>query len=366
MLHIQRLLRSDPDGLELIKVELGINVYDHPDLPLVGFKYSQIHSPKLHPVVRECRGLVLEHGTWDMIAPCMRRFFNVGEIPEEVAAFNWDDFYCNTKEDGSLQILFHYAGRWHVNTSGSFGLGHIQRTEITWRDMFWSTSGIDRNDLDVGCTFIFELCTIYNKVVRRYPEPTTFLLTAFRGYDEMSPPEVDELARGLGVPRPDAHHFSSLDDVTEFLIYKQGTDPTYEGVVIRDNKGLRLKYKSNTYLSLHRMKGESGNIFRPKYIVPFILSNEAAELLCYFPEVAEIYAEYKSIVDLAYEELEQVWAETHMIPDQKRFALSIKGRTRFADLLFQIRKELGTNQTSQHLKEKWLRSEENILKKLFK
>ena len=67
------------NGYEKIGEELGISAYEHPTLPLVGFKYSQIDSPKTHPVVRASRGTVLEKGTWKLVAHPFTRFFNYGE-----------------------------------------------------------------------------------------------------------------------------------------------------------------------------------------------------------------------------------------------------------------------------------------------
>jgi hypothetical protein len=55
-------------ALELLTTKYGINVYKHPTLPLVGFKYNQIESPKYDPIVRWSRGTVLEYETWNIVA----------------------------------------------------------------------------------------------------------------------------------------------------------------------------------------------------------------------------------------------------------------------------------------------------------
>jgi tRNA splicing ligase len=96
MLALQEFLHAK--GIDKLQSKLKINVYRHPTLPLVGFKYNQIDSPRTHPVVRECRGIVLEDKTWKLVAKPFNRFFNVGEVPDEFAEFNWGRFTCVNKE----------------------------------------------------------------------------------------------------------------------------------------------------------------------------------------------------------------------------------------------------------------------------
>jgi hypothetical protein len=67
MLNLQKYLRAGKTPEDL-KEELGIKFYEHPSLPLVGFKYHQIDSPKTNEIVRECRGIVLEKNTWNLVA----------------------------------------------------------------------------------------------------------------------------------------------------------------------------------------------------------------------------------------------------------------------------------------------------------
>jgi hypothetical protein len=63
--------------------ELGIGVKKHPNLPLVILDYSQIDSPKLHPIVRECRGLILNYDSKKLVAKSFNRFFFFVEIGGE-------------------------------------------------------------------------------------------------------------------------------------------------------------------------------------------------------------------------------------------------------------------------------------------
>src|SRR5262249_29163226 len=117
-----------------LRTELGIRRVQHETLPLVILNYDQIDSPKAHPVVRECRGLVLHAHTYELVARGFPRFFNWGELTEEMKRFDFSDFTALTKEDGSLVLLFRFAGAWQVSTRGSFARDTFRNSTLTWYD----------------------------------------------------------------------------------------------------------------------------------------------------------------------------------------------------------------------------------------
>jgi len=132
MLCTQKYLLSGKTCDDLSN-EFYIKTNFHPDLPLVILNYDQINSPKKHPVVRECRGLVLNSSDWSLVARSFPRFFNWGEVPEEMDFFDFDDFVVQSKEDGSLVIIYFFNNEWHVNTKGSFATDMMQNQSFTWR-----------------------------------------------------------------------------------------------------------------------------------------------------------------------------------------------------------------------------------------
>jgi len=95
MLELQKFLREG-NSPEDLNDKLGIRIYQHPTKPLIGFKYCQLNSPKLDPIVRECRGVVLEDKTWNLVAKPFGRFYNVGEVEEEYKKFDWSDYIAMT------------------------------------------------------------------------------------------------------------------------------------------------------------------------------------------------------------------------------------------------------------------------------
>ena len=343
-----------------IKETFGIYTYEHPTLPLIGFKYNQIESPKTDKVVRYSRGTILHKDSYDLIGQSFIRFFNYGEHLEEMKAFNWGNFTVTEKCDGSLAIVYNFDNKWHMNTSGSFGLGKINTwSDYTWQSLFWETAAKGGlKGLNPEFTYIFELCSMHNKVVRIYPTPKVFLLSVFCGENELSPEQVKEEGLRINATMPESYHFSSLNDIEVFLSNKEKEDSSFEGVVIRDNNGIRFKIKSKTYLALHRL-ADNGNIANPANFVPLILAGETSEVLCYFPELKDKFKEVQAELDIEYFKMSDLWEKNKDAITQKDFALAVKD-AKFAGLLFQMKKN-----SNLDLKKLWLENGELIAKKLY-
>jgi hypothetical protein len=319
--------------------------------------------------VRECRALVLNSKDFTLVARSFPRFFNWGEVADEMGLFDFNDFVIHSKEDGSLCVLYHFDGQWHGNTRGSFGLDNMQFQPFSWREGFLKAMGVSSWNsldgvLDPSLTYICEFVSPWNKVVRTYSEPKMYLLTAFRGHRELTWAELDAVPGPF--IRPDRYHYTSIEEIMTFLSAQADKDKTFEGVVIRDKDGRRWKVKNPTYLALHKMRGEGDNLYNPKNLMPFVLAGEGDELLTYFPEVKDTFTEMKKKVDDAYAVLEDVWAKNKDIEVQKDFALAIQKKTPFTGILFDLRKRFGKDQTVELLKKNWREAGDLILKVLFK
>lgn len=353
MLAIQEYLKTNtPESL----AEKGIYCYRHPHLPLVGFKYDQIEANKSCPIVREARGIVLEDRSWALVAKGFNRFYNLGEFQEELKNFNWNDFSCNTKEDGSLILLHHYNGEWHVNTSGSFGLGNVNRTEKTWRDLFWETSKLQTYNLNTNRTYVFELCTPHNKIVRMY-RPSVFLLSVFYKNEEEDEEETDAWAEVMKVQRPKRWDLKSREELLRKLDEISSEDPTFEGFVIRDSNNLRFKCKTDSYKALHQLK-DNGNIILPERLVTLCLKGDKDKTKALVPEISSAIETVDAKLKEEYTSLEALWKENKNIEIQKDFAMKIKDH-KFSNILFAARK------TGKDIETLWKSEPEKISEKIF-
>lgn len=365
MLKTQQFLRqyeSTEVGLAKLFLKYAIGNTCHPTDGRVILNYSQIDSPKNHEIVRECRGLVLDrNNNWELVARAFPRFFNWEEAGKSTTGlFKWDGCACQDKEDGSLAIVYFYNNAWHFNTRGSFGSGEVNGCGITWHQLFETAMvnvGFDYKDLNRDRTYIFELCSRYNKVVRDYPTPTLHLLSAFEGEQELKHNQLSN-NECYKLNLVNERKFANIDEVNEFLTENAKNDPTFEGIVLRDRKNLRFKVKSIKYVELHKLNN-NGNLATPKNLIKFILEGEQDEIIAYWNNLEPTIRDMEVKINSAYTQLEEVWESHKNIENQKEFAEKVLTATPFSSIMFTVRK------TGRPLKEVWLESHELIIKKLF-
>lgn len=351
MLEVQKYLKKSKfkngrTEFENLTNDFGIKLNFHPDYPLVILNYCQINSPKMHPIVIECRGLVLDTTDYSVVASCMPRFFNIGEALEITSNFKWDrPINSLSKEDGSLMTLFwnNYSEKWEVKTRGSWANLPIGENLPKWDELFFSLLPKDFTFLkSKKFTFVFEMCSMFNQVVRQYIDPKLFLLTGIintpEALVELSSKVVDEIAAFHSISRPEKIDITNIEAAKTYIKHLEETDGTAEGLVLQDVNGLRIKCKSGTYLAYSQLGG-NGNIILNKNLVPLVLANEQDEAIAIFPHIEERVNEIKNKINSLYNDLDIAWANVHGIEDQKEFALTLQScKTPLQSILFSMKK----------------------------
>jgi T4 RnlA family RNA ligase len=308
-LEIQRLLRLGKT-YESIERTYGIKARVSADGKLVNLKYCQIKSDKHLPIVQECRGIILEVGTWNVVARGFERFFNYGE---EVR--NWDKVDYNStdlgvfeKVDGSIITMFNYEDEWRISTSGVIDASsNINGGVMTFKDLF--DKAVSRYEstfydhIDKKYIYVFELISPYNRVVTEYSYPDVRVLS-MRHADTMEELHIDEIneAKPFNVLGATRFMLNGIDGIMESLYalpYKQ------EGFVVVDfnrknefGNFARVKMKTEEYVRLHHLKDSVGA--SPRRLVEVVVANEGDEVSATFPEFEEgirtietIYKDYK-------------------------------------------------------------------------
>ena len=302
---------------------------------LVILNYDQIESKKNHPSVDECRGLVVTEGG-ELVARAFKRFYNLEE--KLTQDFDWSEFTTNDKVDGSLILIYFYNGEWRINTRGSFGEGIIHtECPYTWSSLVKECVNV--NLLDKRYTYVAELCSRYNKVVVDYPTPIVYILSAFKGEEELTLEETFALTEGAGFEKPVCYKLRSVQEVSEWISAASNKyGGAYEGVVLRDKKNCRIKVKNPLYVALHHLKG-NGNLFLYRNIVPFVFAGESEEVLGYFPELKEKVGIVEAFIAEVKDKLDRFWFCHHDEASQKKFALeAISFLGPYSSLAFSARK----------------------------
>jgi T4 RnlA family RNA ligase len=352
--ELQNFLRENgPDAL--IKT-FGVYHKQHPKYPnLYQFTYDQIEADahKAHPVVRQSRGVILDKDKdWEVVARPFDRFFNVGEAC--AAPVEWRTSRVQEKVDGSLCIVYYYDNQWHVATKGTpDASGNVNGFSFTFAELFWNIAkkqGVKDYFEELAnkeFTYLFELTSIFNKVVVRYPEPQLTLIgiraTAYG--DEVNSGEFKVHPARKYLNPVKEYSFSSQEEMVEFAKNINGTQG--EGFVVVDADFNRIKVKSDNYIALSHMKDGFG----PRRAMEIVRKAEGDEVQVYidaFPEFKSLFDETRSKYSELLNHLKDSYGCIKHIESQKEFALAAV-KTKLSGALFNVRK--GTTTFEKYLAE---------------
>ena len=355
-MKVQEYLRNKNDPLQALatlKEELGIRYKVYEEDGIVILDYDQIESPKTHPIVIECRSLILSYPEFDVVSRKYDRFFNYGEAPDMYADFSFDDAIVMEKADGSLIGVYYNpkTDRWEISTRGMAKAEGEHLFGTTWRQKVQEAFGFkDEVDFQERCddifrrssTYIFEYCSPENRIVTKYDE-AHMVLTGVRCKDGtevdaaiISSPYVDAAFRGLRVRAPKIYSAENMDELIE---YANNLPNLEEGFVVRCQKtNKRVKIKSKTYLVAHKLRGNDAVPTR-KNVLTLVLEGEVSEWKLYFPEWASMTDECAAEVDEFLKEADALFYSNNYLTNQKEFAQSIQlSKFKGCSLLFSARK----------------------------
>lgn len=286
---IQQALQAGTETIDTLEQRYAIKAKRHALYPnLVMFKYNMIDSPMGNKLVQEARGIILdEKANWGVVAFPFTKFFNEGE--GHAAPIDWSTAKVQEKLDGSLMIMYHYDGQWHIASSGTpDACGQVNGLPITFADLFWETWSAERYELPEhyeNFTFMFELMTPYNRVVVPHKDASIALI----GVRHRGTEDEKDVQAFIGLDWQTVKEFplNSLEAVCNSFEHFDGIDQ--EGYVVVDGSFNRVKIKHPGYVAIHHLKGDDGPSL--KKMLSIVRSGESSEVLTYFPEWKPIYDE---------------------------------------------------------------------------
>jgi hypothetical protein len=318
------------NGFDRIESELGIKVKEAGGYVLLD--YCQINSPKLDPIVKECRGLILDEETLEVACRSFDRFFNYGEGDAQ----NLDFRGCKVVEkvDGSLIRVWYdpKQGEWVVSTRGTiFADSPVMGNNFTFHELFvrvfCDSLGFPAYDVCFqnhcniwfysGETYIFELATPYNRVVTPYSRETLKLL-AVRDNEDGCYVDTSDFRQTFETPI--SYNIGSFEDCIKASQELGGLKEGF--VVIDQNRVPVCKIKSPAYVAVHHIRSNNG--LNPKSIIKLITTGEVEEYLTYYPEdsgkFSEVIVKWENLLG----ESCKVFDACNSLESQKDFAISIK------------------------------------------
>ena len=333
-LEIQRFIEGNPDWESVLqgapyflKIQrdsvLGRN--------LVLFKYSQCDSSFDEPLVRECRGLILDADTFEPVCVPFFKFFNAGE--RHADEIDWNTAWSSEKLDGSLIKVVKLGNGLLVSTNGtidaykapvqesmsfsgkSFGdlfeIGvasahreydrislerHYARADWHLTPMQWLWS-----ILQEGFTYMFELTSPFCKVVVDWKE-TDIHFIGCRNNRTLEETRFFEHPLARFIRTPELFPLKTLKEVQDAA---SKLDESHEGFVVCDGAFRRNKVKSSLYCQLHIMANNHMMTFERG--IDLIRENETDEVLAYFPEFKPELDRIRTDIDALVSKLDKAW-----------------------------------------------------------
>lgn len=279
---------------------------------LLMLKYSMVGdfpSDFNEPICRECRGLILDEDDMSRVSVPFYKFGNVNE-GDWVEKIDWDDDpYVLEKCDGSLIKVVKTGGKLLVSTNGTILASsapvadQIGCESKTFEELFyWALreqfSQFSKEWLESlfeeGFTYMFELCTPFNRVVVRHDVPKVYFI-GVRNNETLEETYIMDHPLSGTFPTPKVYRFGSLD---ECIKSAEALSWDAEGYVVTDRSFKRNKVKSLQYLMCHHMK--NNGVLSHARGVDLVRRNEIAEVVAYFPEFKEhlekIETEYRRLI----------------------------------------------------------------------
>lgn len=374
--YVKKYLEKPGHTLETLHQDYGIDSRET-DNGLVIFSYSQIDSPKADPLVRMCRGLVLNKNNWEIVNYPFYRFYNFEEVPTERVKFNWNKAVATTKIDGSLLSVFWDSANleWQIATRSCIGgTNRVNNFDLTFKDLFEEAIKPFRKDeffqtLDKKYCYIFELVSPYNIIVTPYTETKLYciggrLIDENEQYREISfndvlkvHPQWDNI-----ILKPKV--IPLYNDVEGFIGFEkmkalaEGVGSRDEGFVVVDYTSIdpvsssfpRVKVKNSAYVALHHLRGTlETNEINFAEVLSIVYKGEQDEVIAALPQYTKIFVdvnikwnnfcqEWNRVVSL--DKFDQFWEmsiEERAKPENKKnFALKVQesDSKKFASFLF--------------------------------
>lgn len=353
-------------GIEQLEKDFCINVRKYElgnseITDLYVLNYSQLNSPSQHPIVKECRSLILDKN-FNIVSRSFDRFFNLNEKPCSTFSFE-PGMKLYEKIDGSIINIYFFNGKWNVGTkSAAFGEFSSSRLRnISFYENILNTLNCDDNQFqnffskfDKDYTYIFEFASLDNQVIKRYLEPKISLLAIRnkKNGEYLFGLDFDKQLNTLktfGFSSPTEYKINSIEDIYSNLKLLKGFD---EGFVLYKDGCPIAKIKTLSYVTLSLIKSAHGPTL--ENLSKIIILGEESEFLTYYPDLSDRVFELKNRYENNKGLFFDVWNKVKEIKDQKELAMAIN-HYEFKTILFKAKKEnvLNINDFFDNLNEKF-------------
>lgn len=317
---------------------INIKTFDWCDLAVL--TYSQIKSDYKDPLVQECRGLVIDKTTMEVVCRPFKKFENYNPHLDSkliVDAIKAGKLTIKKKLDGSFIKVFYYKDKWRVGTKSEINALNLNNDSgFSYISMILLATGYKtikqfeewcEKNLDKASTHLFELISPYNKIVVDYKESKLVYLTSIKNLtgkhysiiefankitssisvESNGMLSFDNVFFNKGIPLTEVEtvfNFRHLRDKTDEGILAEyneiveatrvSSDLSLEGYVVYIDDIPTFKLKTRLYVIQGLLK------FRE--IPSDLLTRYLSEVICIseYNEFVSVFPEYKDKLDSLY------------------------------------------------------------------
>ena len=323
--HINDVLPHIKDRKEFRVLEKeGYNVINYAVAFEETFKWDD-NDPIGSAVRRECRGLIFDIGTGNLISHPYHKFFNVGEKEEtQLNKINlYEPHVVLEKLDGSMIRPIPTPEGFRLATKA--GITDVaMNAEVFVADKSHYNTFI-RKCIQKGTTPLFEWCSRKNRVVVDYPTDN-LILTGIRYNDTGKYVDYEVMknyATSWNIPVVKAVDGLAVQNIELFVKQVREWDDG-EGIVLRFDTGHMVKVKADDYVLRHRSKE---SISQEKNVLQTLLDDAVDDLVPLLtPEDADRLRSFEmafraSLEDVACDLAELFVTGNTKYPDKKDFAV---------------------------------------------
>lgn len=215
----------------------------HPEVKIFNYTQECQFDRLWDEVTMNCRGLILNTETNEVLARPFKKFFNYDEHLNLGLSLPLEEPHVLDKMDGSLGILYYIEGVPYIATRGSFESDQaIWATKYFYDNKFYENEEFKKEAQ--GKTYLFEIIYPENKIVVNYD---------FSGLVLLAVMHIHEPVEYV----PDSHH---LFPVVKRYSYeplenlKKHNKENAEGYVLYySSNHTRVKIKFDEYVRLHKI-----------------------------------------------------------------------------------------------------------------
>lgn len=309
-----------------------ITVRNHPVYPYQIANYSDKcqYEQMWDEVTMQCRGLIVNVYTLEVIARPFPKFFNYGQ--PQAAQIELDEkVYVTDRAGGSLGIIYPTPDGYAVATRGSFTSEQaIKATQMLQKTAFYPHTSM---------TTLVEIVYPDNRIVLDYGQDEKLLMLGGVNIESGRVYGPKHMARFNGWLTRNVVEVFPYRTLAEALAAPPR--PNAEGLVVRASGGRMVKIKQESYINLHRIvtglnQKSVWEILASGKTLDDVLTGIPDEFMQWAKEIAEpMIEEHAKIKQECCNDYTLISMELGLIRSRKDFALRVKDHPRRA-ILFSL------------------------------